>query len=393
MKLFFLFFIFSFQIEEPILEDIIYPKSELKLNIENRIVANLKVEMEIDEEGRVLKFSFLGSENIEKERIDHFFNFFKNQIWGKKVKHCIKDGKPVRCIYIYIFSWVLYYPPPEVHYQFYNGELKKEFIKTLKGDEKSRKEYEKELEGDALKILNKFGLKEEEDEEFKIYSNLNNLEIVFQELKSFKKFFFKYYKLKDEKKFPKQKIFLFPNKKTLNNFLEDNKLPQWADGLYIGALNLIFSLIPIEKKNKEVFLHEIAHFLINRVLFENKYLPIFLREGFAENLLYEYMNEKKEDLTRWEGYKSLIKRDKKNYGILSFLFFWDNLEKVKEKESQKFYAYSWAFIRYLKSKENYEDFVNFLKEEGFSKESLEIYYGSYLEIEEDFKDFLRKMIK
>ncbi len=48
MKLFFLFFIFSFQIEEPILEDIIYPKSELKLNIENRIVANLKVEMEID---------------------------------------------------------------------------------------------------------------------------------------------------------------------------------------------------------------------------------------------------------------------------------------------------------------------------------------------------------
>lgn len=395
MIIFFIIFNFLlFQIEEPYLGKIKYPETETKNGIDKRIVSDLKVKMEIDENGIINSFEYIESKNIEKERILEFFNFFKVQLLGKKVKPMLKDGKPTPCTYIYTFSWILYYAPPEIHFVSSKDSSKKNILKTLKGDEKEIEIYEKELEEKAKKIIEPYGLFINDLERIRYFSsnNLKEIEKLDKELKDFIYFFQKsYFNLLDENLNFEQKIFLFPEKKLLLKFLKEEKLPLWADGIYIGPLRSIFTIYPFEKRLMDVFLHEEAHFLINNLLFKNNDLPLFLREGFAEYFLYLYKNQNysEENIERFKEYKNLINKEKKEKGILSYLFMWDSEKEKKEKDTKKFYAFSFAFIEFISKKENFQKFIYDLKNNGFSKEIFEENFGSQVIIEKEFLDFLK----
>lgn len=393
MAYLFLFFLL-FKIEEPIIEGINYPESQLKLDIKKRVVADLKVKMEIDEKGIVQSFDYIDSENIEKERIEYFFKFFKDQLLGRKVKPMKKDGKPVACTYIYIFSWVLYYPPPEVHYVGTKGKEKLNLLKTLSGDEREIEEYEKYLIEKAKDHIKPYGLGSFFSDGISYHYPLflKEIKYIHLEILSLIDFFKKIYSnyLKENLNF-EQEIFFFPNSKTLSKMLKEEGFPQWADGLYIGPLKLIFSIIPQEEPYWDVFLHEEAHFLINYVLFENKNLPLFLKEGLAENLLFLYKREfKKDKLQRWEEYKRFLKIEKIEKNILSYLFLWDPDRVKKERESKKFYAYSWAFIEFLSKGENFPDFINRLKKDGFSRENFEECFGKWEGVEKNFLKYIKE---
>lgn len=393
MAYLFLFFLL-FKIEEPIIEGIKYPESQLKLDIERRVVATLKVKMEIDEKGNVLDFQYLESEGIEKERIDYFFNFFKKQLLGKRIIPMKKDGIPVACSFIYSFSWVLYYPPPEIHYVGGREKEKINLLKTLSGNVKEKEEYERNLSHKAKEYIKSYGLGSFFSDGISYYYPLflKEIKYIHLEILSFIDFFKKVYAnyLKENLNF-EQEIFFFPNSKTLSKFLKDEGFPQWADGLYIGPLKLIFSIVPVEEPLWDVFLHEEAHFLMNFILFENRNLPLFLKEGMAENLLFLYKKEfKKDKLERWEEYKRALRREKIEKNVLSYLFFWNPEEEKKEKESKKFYAHAWAFMEFLRGEENFSKFIEKLQKEGFSKENFEESFGKWEEIEKKFVNYLKK---
>ncbi len=392
MILFFLYLLF--EIEEPIIGNIKYPESKLKLDIDKRVVAVLKVKMEVNEEGKVEKFEYISSENIEKDKIDYFFNFFKEQFLNKKIKPMKKDGKPIPCTFIYSFSWILYYPPPEVHYYGRDGKEKKFFLKTIKGKEEEIEVYEKNLEEKAKNLIKSYGLSIFSADRITYFYPLFFKEIKYFHIEimdfigHFKKTYNKY--LKEEINY-EHKIFLFPDKKTLSKFLKEEDFPFWADGLYIGPLKLIFTLLPVEKKYLDVLLHEEAHFLINNLLFENKNMPLFLREGFAENLLYSYKKEiyGKEEMIRWEEYKKILKKEKNKKEILVYLFFFDPEGEKSEKETKRFYAFSWAFLEFISKEENFSNFIIEMKKEGFSKEIFENNFGNWEKIEKKFREFIK----
>jgi len=392
MILFFLFLLF--EIEEPVIEIIKYPESKLNLNVNKRVVAVLKVQMEVDKNGKVEKFEYLDSENIEKDKIDYFFNFFKEQLLGKKIKPMKKNGEPISCTFIYSFSWILYYPPPEIHYYGRNGKEKRTFLKTIKGKEEEVEVYEKELEEKAKNLIKFYGLSIFSADGITYFYPLFFKEIKYFhiEIMDFIKYFKKKYdKYLNEGMNFEHKIFLFPDKKTLSNFLKDNDFPFWADGLYIGPLKLIFAILPENEKYLDVLLHEEAHFLINNLIFENKNMSLFLREAFAENLLYFYKKEKdgKEKMTRFEEYKKILKKEKNKKEILPYLFLFDPEGKKDEKETKKFYAFSWAFLEFLSMKENYPNFINEMKKDGFSKEIFEENFGNWEKIEGEFEEFVK----
>lgn len=387
-KLFLLIFLL-FEIEEPVIFEIIYPKAELKIDIDKKILAVLKVSMDIDEYGNVKEFKYLESENIEKEKIDYFFNFFKEQLLGKRIKPMKKDGKAIPCTYIYSFSWVLYYPPPEIHHYIDEKRRKIEILKTIRGNTEEREVYEKELIKEATDLLKNYEIAQTflDGITYIFVKNFINIEALHNEVSNYQSFFIKAHKefLSDEIDL-KHTIFFFPNKKLFFYFLEKENLPNWADGLYIGPLRIIFTVSSFEKRYFEVFFHEEAHFLINNFLFENKSIPLFLREGMADFFLFLY----NENIERWKEYENLLKKEKNKKNLLSFLLLWENENKKNDKEIKKFYAFSWAFLKFISLKENFSDFIFDLKKFGFTKETFEKHFGKWQEIEKEFSLFLKK---
>lgn len=389
MPIFFLL-IFLFEIEEPILDNILYPEPEFRKDIKKRIIAVLKVKMEIDEEGFVREFKYLESENIEKERVDYFFNFFKNQILGKKIKPMKKNGKPIKCTYIYSFSWLLYYPPPETHFISSNG--KKKILKTPMGVLKEKEVYEKEIKDKAIDILKGYGLYIASIDGINYYSTIffKEIENLHFEIKEMINYFIKIYRdFLDENLNFEHDIYIFPAKKVLKKFLKDENLPSWADGVYIDQVKAIFLVAPHEENQKEILLHEELHFLFNTILFKGRHYPNFLREGFAEAFLEKYKEFKREKSQRWKEYKLILKGQKFKENFLQYLIFWE--ENGKE-ESKKFYSLSWAFLKFLEERENFKNFIIDLKENGFSKEMFEDYFGNWEGIELEFKKFLKERL-
>lgn len=387
-KLFLLIFLL-FEIEEPAIFEIVYPKAELKIDIDKKILALLKVSMEIDEQGNVKEFKYLESENIEKEKIDYFFNFFKEQLLGKKIKPMKKNGKAIPCTYIYSFSWVLYYPPPEIHHYFDEKNKKIEILKTLRGSVEEREIYEKELIQKAINLLKSYDIDQTflDGITYIFAKDSINIEAVQNEVLNYYDFFIKNYgKFLSHQIDLKHTIFFFPNKKLFFYFLEKENLPNWADGLYIGPLRIIFTVSSFEKRYFEVFFHEEAHFLINNFLFENKSIPLFLREGMADFFLFLY----DENIERWEEYKNILRKERNKKNLLSFLFLWEKEGKKRDKEIKNFYAFSWAFFKFISLKENFSDFIFDLKKFNFTKEIFEKHFGKWQDVEKEFSLFLRK---
>lgn len=388
VKLFLLFFLLI-DLEEPVIFEITYPKPELKIDIDKRVVAILKVKMEVDEYGFVKKFEYLESENIEKERIEYFFNFFKAQLLGKKIKPMKKNGKAIPCTYVYSFSWVLYYPPPEIHHYFDKKSRQIEILKTIRGNIEERGVYEKELIKKATNLLKNYEIAQTflDGITYIFVKNSINIEAIHSEVLNYYDFFIKKYGnfLSNEINL-KQTIIFFPNKKIFYDFLEKENLPKWVDGLYIGPLRIIFTVSSFEKRYFEVFLHEEAHFLINNFMFENKSIPLFLREGLADFFLFLY----DENIERWKEYKNILRKEKNKKNLLSFLLLWESEGKKSDKELKNFYAFSWAFLKFISLKENFSDFIFDLKKFGFTKEIFEKNFGNWQNIEKEFSLFLKK---
>lgn len=385
----FLLFFLLFDIEEPVIFEIKYPEAKLKIDIDKRVVAILKVKMEVDEYGFVKKFEYLESENIEKEKIEYFFNFFKAQLLGKRIKPMKNNGKAIPCTYIYSFSWILYYPPPEMHYVNNNKSKKIDILKTLRGSIEEREVYEKELIKKATDLLKNYEISQTflDGITYIFVKNSINIEAIHNEVLNYYDFFIKKYgKFLSNNINLKQTIIFFPNKKIFYDFLEKENLPKWADGLYIGPLRIIFTVSSFEKRYFEVFLHEEAHFLINNFLFENKSISLFLREGLADFFLFLY----NENIERWKEYKNILRKEKNKKDILAFLFLWEEKGNKNDKNIKNFYAFSWAFSKFISLKENFSNFIFDLKKNGFTKEIFEKYYGNWKDIEKEFSLFLKK---
>jgi len=426
-----------------------YPEPEIKEGVNEIIYGILKIKMDIDADGLISSVQLLESENIPKEKIDYYFNFFKKQLEGRIGTPAKKNGKPISCTYIHFFSFLLYYFPKVTYVE--ATQTKEEEIENIKEERKDLMErrivpiefisgekitkiltpdgrvvpiedFKKELHIKAKELLQKDKLREiRKGSVIYITDSSSKLddEFYINALVVIHRYFYEFFKpLIDKDPFlPFHYAYIFENKNSYEEFKKIMGTPKWADGNYLGNIMILSSCTCFENPLliRETLIHEEVHYLVEQILFKGIQIPKWINEGISEFFAQSYidsggkmhlgkLNTKiyrhkisgKIYLSRANFYRDLILNMEKNERekIIERIFqgSFDIKKESSEKDIENFYTFSWAFFNFIsKDKNKVIDFLREIKNGKKYEQILAEFYGSSEKVKKEFLKFVKKL--